>query len=76
MAVLRNSILEDTLLRTTRVGSLHYQKKHNYGGDIQPCLVYWGTINLKDEYAPNKIVIKIIIFVEFGTVLLLSENIE
>ena len=69
MAVLRNSILEDTLLRTTRVGPLHYQKKHNYGGDIQPCLV------LKDEYAPNKIVIKIIIFVEFGTVLLLSENI-
>ena len=50
-------------------------KKHIYVGAIQPCIVYWGTTNLKDEYAPNKIVIKIFIFAEFGTVLLLSENI-
>ena len=31
----------------------------NYCGAIQPCIVYWGTTNLKDEYAPNKIVNKI-----------------
>ena len=33
------------------------------------------TTNLKKEYAPNKIVFKIFCFVEFGIVLLLSENI-
>ena len=49
-------------------------KKYTYVGAIQPCRVYWGTTNLKDEYASNKIVIKIFIFAEFGTVLLLSEN--
>ena len=38
-------------------------------------IVYWGIINLKDDYAANKIVIKIIISVEFGRVLLLSANI-
>ena len=50
-------------------------KKHNYGRAIQPYIVYWTALNLKGEYAPYKIVIKIFIFVKFGTVLLLSENI-
>ena len=49
-------------------------KKHNYGGTTQPCIVYWGTTNLTDEYSPTKIVIKTFIFVEFGTVLLLSKK--
>ena len=34
-----------------------------------------GYPSLNDEYVPNKIVKKIFIFVEFGTVLLLSANI-
>ena len=38
-------------------------------------MLYWGITNLKDDYAANKIVIKIIISVEFGRVLLLSANI-
>ena len=50
-------------------------KKPNCGGAIQSCIVYWGTTNLKGEYAPNKIVIKVFIFVEFETVLVVSENI-
>ena len=50
-------------------------KKQNYGGAIQPYIVYWTALNLKGEYASYKIVIKIFIFVEFGTVLLHSENI-
>ena len=49
-------------------------KKYNYGRAIQACIVYWGTTYLKEECTPNKIVIKIFIFVEFGTVLLLSET--
>ena len=49
-------------------------KKQNYGGAIQPYIVYWTALNLKGEYASYKIVIKIFIFVEFGTVLLHSEN--
>ena len=59
MAAWRNSILEDTLVRETGIGPLHY----------------WDTANLKGEYPPNKVVIKIVVFVEFGTVLLLSANI-
>ena len=52
-------------------------KRHSYDGTFQLCIVYWGTTNLKDEHTPNKIVglIKILIFVEFRTVLLLPENI-
>ena len=50
-------------------------QKHNHGGAIQPCIVYWGTTNLQDEYSANKIVMKIFIFMEFGTVLLLSGNV-
>ena len=57
------------------LGLFTIQKTQNYGGAIQPCIVYWGTTNLKDKYAPNKIVIKIFIFVEFGTVLLFSAKI-
>ena len=45
-------------------------KKQNYGGAIQPYIVYWTALNLKGEYASYKIVIKIFIFVEFGTVAL------
>ena len=54
--------------------SFTLSKKHNYGGTIQPCIVYWGTTNLTDEYSPTKIVIKAFIFVELGTVLLLSQK--
>ena len=50
-------------------------KEQNYGGAIQPYIVYWTALNLKGEYASYKIVIKIFIFVEFGLVLLHSENI-
>ena len=51
-------------------------KKHiTMVGAIQPCIVYWCTTNPKDEYAPNKTLIKIFIFVESETVLLLSVNI-
>ena len=46
----------------------------NYGGPIQLHIVFSGTANLKDEYTPIKVVIKIVIFAEFGTVLLLSAN--
>ena len=32
-----------------QIGSLHYPKKtQKYRGAIQPCIVYWGTTNLKD----------------------------
>ena len=51
------------------------QKTQKYGGATPPCIVYWGTTNLKDEYVPHKIVIKIVIFAEFRTVLLLSNSI-
>ena len=51
------------------------KKKQNYGGAIQQRIVYWDTTNLMEEYAPNKIVIRIVIFAEFGTVQLLSANI-
>ena len=52
------------------------QKTQNHDGAIQPYIVYWVTNNLKDVYAPYKIVITIFNSVEFGTVLLLSANIE
>ena len=35
------------------------RKIQNFREAIQPCIVYWGTTNLKDKYAPNKTVIKI-----------------
>ena len=34
-------------------------KKLYSWGLFDHALVYWGTTNLKDEYAPNKIVIKV-----------------
>ena len=46
-------------------------KTQNYGEACRQCIVYRDTTNLKDEYAPNEIAMKIAIFVEFGTVLLL-----
>ena len=36
--------------------------------------IYWGTTNLKDEYAPNKIVIKTSIFVEILLEFLIQHN--
>ena len=36
------------------------KKPQNYRGAIQPCIVYWGSTNLKDEYAPIKTWIKIL----------------
>ena len=51
------------------------QKTQKYGGATPPCIVYWGTTDLKDEYVPHKIVIKIVIFAKFRTVLLLSNSI-
>ena len=60
MGAWRNSIFEDTMIRTTGIGPLHYPKKHRIiVGLFHHALVYWGTTNLKDEYAPKKIVIKI-----------------
>ena len=47
-------ILEDMLTQTTRMGFYTIQHTQNYGGAIQSCIVYQGTINLKDKYAPNK----------------------
>ena len=32
----------------------------------------WGTTYFKGDYKPKKIAIKFVIFVEFGTVILLS----
>ena len=35
------------------------KKPQKYRGAIQPCIVYRGSTNHKDEYKRNKIVIKI-----------------
>lgn len=44
-------------------------------GLFNHALFIGGITSLKDKYTPNKIVIKIVIFVEFRAVLLLTANI-
>ena len=53
MVAERKSILKDMLIRTT--GASKLSKYQNFGEAIQPCIVYWRTTNLKDDYAPSKI---------------------
>ena len=64
MAAKRKSVLKDMLIRTTRASKL--SKYQNFGEAIQPCIVYWRTTNLKGEYEPNKITIKIFSFGSLG----------